>query len=110
MATTPQTPFKTMGTEDITVTNPNNLAAVYSNNFGVSATMTDFTIYFLEVGQMPGDKTVIQKQEVKAVVTLPLMAAVGLQQAMLQVWKQAQDAMKQAQAQAKVKADPGGKQ
>ena len=43
--------------------------AVYSNNFGVSATLTDFTIYFLEVGQIPGEKGVAaHKQEMKAIV------------------------------------------
>jgi hypothetical protein len=63
---------------NIPVTNPTDLAAVYSNNFGVSATLTDFTIFFLELGQVPGVAGSIPKQEVKAIVTLPLMAGPGL--------------------------------
>lgn len=68
---------------------------MYSNNFGVSATMTDFTIYFLEIGQIPGEKGVaIHKQELKAIVTLPLLAVSGLQQALQQVQERAAELAK----------------
>ena len=63
---------------DVPITNPNNQSATYANHMGVSATMTDFTIYFLEMGQIPGPKGTVQKQEMKAVVTLPIMSAAGL--------------------------------
>lgn len=72
---------------DVAITNPHNIEPVYSNHFGVSATMTDFTIYFLEMGQVPGPKGTIQKQEVKALVTLPMMVAVGMIQVLQQVIK-----------------------
>jgi hypothetical protein len=86
------------------ITNPKDLVAVYSNNFGVSATMTDFTIYFLEIGQIPGEKGVTtSKQELKAIVTLPLLAASGLQQVLLQVQERAAELMKLAKANASVK-------
>lgn len=93
--------------EDIPVTNPNNVEAVYSNHFGISATMTDFTIYFLEVGQIPsGVRGSEQHQRVKAVVTLPLLAASGLQEVLGQMQTQAAERMKavRAQAQAEVQA------
>jgi hypothetical protein len=73
--------------EDVPVTNPSNLNAVYANHMGVSATMTDFTIYFLEVGQIPGPAGNIPKQEIKAIVTLPIMAATGLSDVLQQVLK-----------------------
>jgi len=57
---------------------PNNLSATYANHMGVSATMTDFTIYFLEMGQIPGPKGTVQKQEMKAVVTLPIIVRCGI--------------------------------
>jgi hypothetical protein len=107
MASSTPTPSLQVGgmpTPDIPITNPNNLVAVYSNNFGVSATMTDFTIYFLEVGQTPAGKSVVKKQEMKAIVTLPLVAAAGLQEVMQQVLRQASETMKRAQAQAKANA------
>ena len=78
------------------MTNPDNIRAVYSNIFGVSATATDFTIIFLELGQSPGS-TPPQKNEVKAVVTLPLAAAAGLQQVLEQLMAQAEEANRQAQ-------------
>src|ERR1700735_2448981 len=65
---------------DVPTTNPHDIQAVYSNHFGVSATMTDFTLFFLEVGQTPGPSGPIQKQEVKSIVTLPMIAATGLMQ------------------------------
>jgi len=40
--------------------------------------MTDFTIHFLEVGQVPGTNGPVQRQEIAALVTLPIMAAVGM--------------------------------
>jgi hypothetical protein len=79
--------------QGIPVTNPKNIEAVYSNQFGVSATMTDFTIYFLELSQeMSLPKKSVQKQNVKAIVTLPLMAAPGLM-GLLQQMMQGQAAL-----------------
>ncbi len=70
---------------DIPVSNPNNISAVYANHLGVSATLTDFTIFFLEMGQLPGPNGPIQKQELKAAVTLPIMAAAGLSSVLQQI-------------------------
>jgi hypothetical protein len=47
--------------------------------------MTDLTICFLEVGQIPGLKGPIPKQEIKAIVTLPMLAAAGMIQVLQQV-------------------------
>jgi len=58
----------------------------------MTATMTDFTIHFLEVGSMPGPNGGIQRNEIKAAVTLPLVALEGLQQVIQQLLQQ----MKQA--------------
>lgn len=75
----------TVSPQEVPITNPLNISAVYSNHFGVSATMSDFTIYFLELGQTPGPKGTIHKQEVKAIVTLPIMAAGGMIQVLQQI-------------------------
>jgi len=75
----------TIPAQEVPVTNPRNIESVYANHFGVSATMTDFTVYFLEMGQIPGPEGSVHKQEVKAIVTLPLMAAPGLLQILQQV-------------------------
>jgi len=74
--------------EDVPITNPQGLSAVYSNHFGMSATLTDFTIYFIEMGQIPGPDGPILKQELKAIVTLPIMAAAGLLQVLPQLLQQ----------------------
>jgi hypothetical protein len=71
--------------QNVPITNPDNVKAVYANHFGVSATMTDFTIYFLELGQVPGLKGSVHTQEMKAIVTLPLMVAAGMIQVLQQV-------------------------
>lgn len=76
------------------ITNPNNIAAVYSNQFGVSATMTDFTIYFFEMGQVPGMDGA--SQVIKAMVTLPLAAVDGLQQVLGQLSQQIEGMTKAA--------------
>jgi len=115
MATQASTAFLPVGmkpSDSVPITNPKNLEAVYSNNFGLSATMTDFTIYFLEIGQVPGAKgATVEKQELKAIVTLPLMAVGGLQQVLQQIQDRMKKMMRQAQenAQAQVKANTGGK-
>jgi hypothetical protein len=82
--------------QSIPVTNPDNVRAVYSNHFGMSATATDFSIFFLEVGQIPGPDGPIQKHEVKAVVTLPMIAAVGLQEVLKQLVAQTEESHAQA--------------
>lgn len=74
--------------DQVPVTNPHDLSAVYANHFGVSATMTDFTLYFLELGQIPALKGTVQKQEIKAIVTLPLAAGIGMVQVLQQLLKQ----------------------
>ena len=81
---TPKIPG-TVTAEDVPVTNPRGIESVYSNHFGVSLTMTDFTMFFMEMGQTPGPTGSVQKQEVKAIVTLPLMSVGGMIQVLQQV-------------------------
>ncbi|MGA7829692.1 MAG: hypothetical protein WCA21_01860 [Terracidiphilus sp.] len=76
---------RALKSNEVPITNPNSVIAVYSNHFGISATMTDFTIHFLELGQVPGPNGPIHKQEVKAIVTLPLIAAAGMIQVLQQL-------------------------
>jgi len=90
MATSPRKP-KTKGValpDEVPITNPQGLSAVYSNHFGMSATLADFTIYFLEMGQIPGPDGSIAKQELKAIVTLPFVAAAGMMQVLQQTLQQ----------------------
>jgi len=84
---------------DIPITNPRDLSAVYSNHFGISATMTDITISFLEMGQIPGPEGPIRKQEIKAIVTLPMMAAAGMIQVLQQVLQNHSAQLQQVQKQ-----------
>ncbi len=63
------------------VTNSRGVTPVYSNNVGVSATMLDFTLYFVETGQMPGEKGPVPHHDLRAAVTLPMPAAVALMEA-----------------------------
>jgi hypothetical protein len=86
---TSQPPF--VNTDDIPISNPHNIVPVYSNNFAVTATRTDFTIFFLEVGQIPGPKGPTQRQEMKAAITLPMSAASGLREVMQRILQQAQE-------------------
>jgi len=81
--------------DDVAVANPHNVSAIYSNSFGMSATLTDFTIYFLEVGQTPSGTGSVPKNDIKAIITLPLLAAGGLQEALQQILKQAAELAKQ---------------
>jgi hypothetical protein len=74
-----------MSPQDVPITNPHNLSPIYANHFGVSATMTDFTIYFLEMSQIPGPTGSEPKQEIKAILTLPIMAAGGMIQVLQQI-------------------------
>jgi hypothetical protein len=88
MSSTPQVAspsIATTRTEDIPVSNPDGISSVYSNNVAVSATMTDFSLYFLEIGQIPGSAPV---QRVKSIVTLPLSAAMGMQEVLRQMLEQ----------------------
>lgn len=98
MANSSEEPAKAtrIAPQDVPVTNPDNIRAVYSNFFGMSATVTDFTIIFLELGQSPGS-TPPQKNEVKAMVTLPMAAAAGLKQVLEQLVAQVEEANRQAQ-------------
>ena len=94
MSTLPQSPA-IVTPQNIPVTNPDSIRAVYSNFFGASATMTDFTLFFLELGQVPGANGPTQHQTVKAMVTLPMAAAVGLQDVLGQMLEQSKQARQQ---------------
>jgi hypothetical protein len=82
MSTTPKPPAQPLAIDpnSLPVSNPNNVTPIYSNHFGVNATMTDFTVFFLEVGSMPGPSGVVQFQEMRAAITLPMAALQGLKQ------------------------------
>ena len=82
----------------IPVTNPRGVSATYANNIGVAATMLDFTIFFIETGQLPSASGPAPQNELKAAVTLPIPCALGLIEALNQLVKGAQDRMMQQQA------------
>jgi hypothetical protein len=73
------------------VTNPRDVTAVYANNVGISATMLDFTLYFIETGQLPGEKGAVAHNELKAAVTLPLPSAMALMEAVNNMLKNANE-------------------
>jgi hypothetical protein len=83
---------------EIPVTNPRGLSPVYANNLGVSGTMMDFTLFFLETWQIPGENGPIQKNELKALVTLPIPSALQMIQILRQVVKQSTERMEAATA------------
>lgn len=89
----------TLSPEEVPVTNPHGISATYSNHFGISATMSDFTIYFLEMGQIPGPKGQIHKQEIKAVVTLPMLMGAGMIQVLQQVLQNHSNQLEELQKQ-----------
>jgi hypothetical protein len=64
---------------------------VYANNLGISATMLDFTLYFIETGQLPGENGVVAHNELKAAVTLPLPSAMALMEAVSNMLKNANE-------------------
>ena len=72
-------------------TNPRGITPVYANNLGLSATLTDFTLLFLETGQWPGPDGAAPHNELRAAVTLPPMAAMGLMDALQQYIKKYAD-------------------
>ena len=90
MATTPlpvaSSHQETIESLSIPVANPHNVRPVYSNYFGASATEKDFTIFFLEEEQIPGENGPTHQQTVKAMVTLPLLAASELQDVLGQMF------------------------
>jgi hypothetical protein len=57
------------------VSNSRGLSAVYANNVGVSATVTDFTLFFIETGQLPSEKGTSPYNDLRAAVTLPMAMA-----------------------------------
>jgi|ERR1039457_564766 hypothetical protein len=71
--------------QNVQVSNPHNVSSIYANHIGAGGTLTDFSLYFLEVGQLPGENGAIAKQELKAAVTLPLALAEPLIQILKQI-------------------------
>jgi hypothetical protein len=67
------------------IENPDQVRPVYSNSFGAGATMTDFTLFFTLVNQMPGVNGPVPSHELKAAVTVPLTLAAPLIQVLQQV-------------------------
>jgi hypothetical protein len=98
--------------KQLPVTNPDNVATVYANNIGISATMLDFTLYFVETGQLPGEKGLIPNNKLKSAVTLPLATAMALTQALNSMLKNAKEMSEKQQAaiQAMRKASSGAPQ
>jgi hypothetical protein len=87
--------------ENVQVSNPHNVSATYANSIGAGGTLTDFSLYFLEVGQLPGENGSIHKQELKAVVTLPLALAEPLIQTLKQIVEGHKSLIEQATAAAR---------
>lgn len=88
MSTKPKTPSSQHGRIDaasIPVTNSSGLAPVYANNVGISATMFDFTLMFVETGQFPTRESTGPRNELKAIVTLPIPSALSLLEALKQM-------------------------
>ena len=110
---TPAPPKKPGGLQtigDVPIDNPQGLKPIYANHFGVSATMTDLTIYFLEVGQMPDSGKVgnAQFQEVRAIVTIPTLLAQGIIQTLQQVLMQQHRGLESALKQQKMSEQGDG--
>lgn len=78
----------------IAVTNPKGVESTYSNNIGISATLLDFTLFFVETGQLPGANGTVARNELKAAVTLPMASGPQIVQALTQMLRTAQDQMK----------------
>lgn len=78
----------------IPITNPRNVVSIYANNIGVSATLLDFTLFFVETGQLPGENGPIAKNELKAAVTLPMASGPALIQALSQMLQAGAEQMK----------------
>lgn len=88
MSTKPKTPQSQQGRTNaasIPVTNSSGLAPVYANNVGISATMFDFTLMFVETGQFPTQDRTGPRNELKAIVTLPIPSALSLMEALKQM-------------------------
>ncbi|MGO9326429.1 MAG: hypothetical protein ACLP07_17880 [Terracidiphilus sp.] len=73
------------------VSNSRGVDNVYANNVGISATMLDFTLYFIETGQLPGEKGPVVHNDLRAAVTLPLPAAMALMEAVGNMLKNANE-------------------
>lgn len=73
------------GPQSVRVSNPHNISATYANHIGAGGTLTDFSLYFIEVGQLPGENGSVTRQELKAAVTLPLALAEPLMQILQQI-------------------------
>jgi hypothetical protein len=84
---------------NLQISNPNNISAVYANHVGAGGTLTDFSLYFLEVGQIPGEKE--SRHQLKAAVTLPLALAEPLIEVLKQVVERHKSAIEQATLAAK---------
>ena len=82
----PQLP-ETLTPDVIPVSNPNNLSTSYANHFGASATIADFTMFFLELNQIPGPNGPIHKQELKAAITLPMVTIPSIIQVLQQIFR-----------------------
>ncbi|MDE1156273.1 MAG: hypothetical protein PW735_11175 [Acidobacteriaceae bacterium] len=86
-----------MKSQDIPITNPDELRSVYANSVGASASLTDVRLFFTEVGADPTNAKGVQ--ELKAFVTIPLTTAQALHNTLQQVLdgqKQLVEALKAA--------------
>ncbi len=67
--------------------------------------MLDFSLFFLELGQVPGERGPISKHEIKAIVTLPIPVAASLIEALQQIVDGHQQALSTMAANPPKKAD-----
>jgi hypothetical protein len=85
-----------LAVQNLAISNPHNVSAVYANHIGAGGTLTDFTLYFVEIGQVPGQQD--SKMELKSAVTLPIALADPLAQVLKQVVERHKSALVQATA------------
>lgn len=92
------------------LTNPQGVSTIYANNVGLAATLMDFTLIFCETGQLPGEKGLQPKNELRAAVTLPMPAAAALIQILAEYLKKAQEQAKVVTESARIVSQGSGLQ
>jgi hypothetical protein len=79
----------------VPVTGGQDIKPVYANFVAASATMTDFRLFFNELGTIIDGNNPRQTQEAKAIVVLPIAATKALIELLTQVSKSS-EALKEA--------------
>jgi hypothetical protein len=80
----PDLNVQSISAANVPITNPNGISPVYANSVGAAGTLTDFSLFFLETGQIPGESGPIARNELKSIVTLPM----GIARPLIEVLQQ----------------------